>query len=85
MTIGGSGICILGLKKMRKLFYLILTGIAIGILLAPGKGSDTWRKITDCLDNLKSKTKDTINGLAGGARNMAEEGKSGAEKTANPW
>jgi hypothetical protein len=72
-------------KKMRKVFYLILTGIAISILLAPGKGSNTWQKITDCLDDLKSKTKDTINDLVGGARNMAEEGKKGAEKAVNEW
>ena len=70
---------------MKKVFYLILTGIAIGILLAPGKGSDTWQKITDCLDDLKTKTKDTINDLVGGAKNMAEEAKSGAEKAANEW
>ena len=70
---------------MRKVFYIILTGIAIGILMAPGKGSDTWRKITDCLDDLKSKIKGTISDLVGGPKNMAEEGKSGAEKTASPW
>ena len=65
LTVRRSGICILKYKKMRKVFYLILTGIAIGILLAPGKGSETWEKITDYLDDLKSKTKDTINDLVG--------------------
>jgi gas vesicle protein len=70
---------------MRKVFYLILTGLALGILLAPGKGSDTWQKIADCLDDLKTKTKDAINDLVGGARKMAEEGKTEAEKTANEW
>jgi hypothetical protein len=73
------------LKKMRKVFYLILTGLALGILLAPGKGSDTWQKIADCLDDLKTKTKDAINDLVGGARKMAEEGKTETEKTANEW
>ena len=70
---------------MRKVFYLILTGIAVGILLAPGKGSDTWQRITDCLNNLKSKTKDTINDLVGEAKNMAAERETGAEKTTNQW
>ena len=65
---------------MRKVFYLILTGIAIGILLAPGKGSETWQKITDCLDDLKSRTKNTFNDLIGGVKNMAEQGKTGAER-----
>jgi len=70
---------------MRKVFYLILTGIAIGILLAPGKGSETWQKITDCLDDLKSKTKDVFNVLVGGVKNMAEEGKAGVAKAVNKW
>jgi hypothetical protein len=70
---------------MRKVFYLILTGIALGILPAPGWGSDTWQKITDCVDDLKSKTKKTINDLIGGARNMAEKGNKGAEKAVNEW
>ena len=65
---------------MRKAFHLILTGIAIGILLAPGKGSDTWQKITDCLNDLKSRTKDTFNDLVGGVKNIAEEGKTGAQQ-----
>jgi hypothetical protein len=29
------------LKKMRKVFYLMLTGIAFGILIVPSRGSDT--------------------------------------------
>jgi hypothetical protein len=70
---------------MRRVFYLILTGIAIGILLAPGRGSDTWQKITDCLDDLKSKTKKAFSDLVGGAGNMAEEGNKGAEKMLNEW
>ncbi|HEV7424556.1 MAG TPA: YtxH domain-containing protein [Candidatus Paceibacterota bacterium] len=70
---------------MRKVFYLILTGIAIGILLAPGKGSEIWQKITDCLDDLKSKTKDVFNDLLGGVKNMAEEGKKTTENAMNKW
>jgi hypothetical protein len=67
------------LKKMRKVFYLILTSIAFGILIVPGKGSETWQKISGFLDDLKSKTKDTIYDLIGSVRNMAEEGKAGTK------
>jgi gas vesicle protein len=70
---------------MKKAFYLILTGIAIGILIAPAKGSETWQKITDSLDDLKTKTKDSINDLVDGAKGIAEKGKKGAEKAANEW
>ena len=59
--------------------------MAIGILIAPGRGSETWQKITDCLDDLKSKTRDTFNDLLGGAKNMAEEGNAGAEKVTKEW
>lgn len=68
---------------MRKVLYLILTGIAIVILLAPGKGSYSWQKISDCLDDVKNKTKDTLNNWMGAAKNMAEEGKTEAVKTVN--
>ena len=70
---------------MRKVFYLILTGIAIGILLAPGKGSETWQKITDCLDDFKTKAQNTMNDLVGGAKNMAKEGKKTTENAVNEW
>lgn len=58
---------------MRKVFYLILTGIAIGILLAPGRGSDSWQKVEDYFNNLKNKTKDTFSDLADGAKRMVEK------------
>jgi len=70
------------LKKMRKVFYLILTGIAFGILVAPGRGSETWRKIADFLDDLKTRTRDTINDLTGRAKNISDDGKAGVEKAA---
>jgi hypothetical protein len=70
---------------MRKVFYLILTGIAFGILVVPGRGSETWQKIAEFLDDLKSKTKNTINDLIGGTKNMAEEEKATVEKSAKEW
>ena len=69
---------------MRKVFYLILTGIAIGVLLAPGKGSETWQKITDCLDDLKGKARDLFRHLADAGKRMAI-GKKGAEKAGKEW
>lgn len=70
---------------MKKVFYLILTGVAIGILLAPGKGSDTWQKISDCLDDLKTKAKDSFDDLVDGGKRIVREGKKGADKAANEW
>jgi len=35
----------------------IVAGVALGLLVAPAKGSDTRQKITDAADNLKRKLK----------------------------
>ena len=40
---------------MNRTILTLLTGIAIGVLVAPRKGSETWEKITGCLDDLKNK------------------------------
>lgn len=40
---------------MNRTMLTLLTGIAIGLLLAPRKGSETWEKIMSCFDDLKDK------------------------------
>jgi hypothetical protein len=40
---------------MNKTFLTLLVGIGIGILLAPAKGSDTWKKLVDGFDEYKDK------------------------------
>ena len=46
---------------MNKTFLTLLVGIAIGILVAPGKGSDTWKKLVDGFDEYKDKGADLVN------------------------
>ena len=41
--------------SLQSLFTATLSGIVIGILIAPAKGSDTRRKLTDTVDNIKDK------------------------------
>ena len=43
--------------SLQRLMVATLTGIVIGILIAPAKGSETRQKISDSADNLKSKFK----------------------------
>ena len=38
---------------MNKFFLTLTAGIAIGILIAPAKGSETRKKIKDAVDELK--------------------------------
>jgi gas vesicle protein len=45
---------------MNKTFLTLLVGIAIGILVAPGKGSETWKKLVDGFDEYKDKGTDLV-------------------------
>lgn len=70
---------------MKKAFWLIMTGVAIGILIAPDKGSETWKKISDNLDDLKDKARQGMDDLKNSARNMTKKGKEGAENFSKEW
>ncbi len=41
--------------SLQRLFTATLSGIVIGILIAPAKGSETRKKLTDTADNLRDK------------------------------
>jgi gas vesicle protein len=43
--------------SLQRLFTATLSGIVIGILIAPAKGADTRKKINDSVENLKDKIK----------------------------
>jgi hypothetical protein len=30
---------------MKTIFFVLLSGVAVGLLLAPEKGSETWKKL----------------------------------------
>ncbi len=70
---------------MKKALYLILAGVAIGILVAPAKGSETWKKLMDGLDDMKDKAKDSADDLADTGKDLYTKGKSGAQKVAKEW
>jgi gas vesicle protein len=41
--------------SLQRLFTATLSGIVIGILIAPAKGTDTRKKLSDSVDNIKDK------------------------------
>lgn len=41
--------------SLQRLFTATLSGIFIGILIAPAKGTDTRKKLNDSVENLKDK------------------------------
>jgi hypothetical protein len=60
---------------MKRVFRIILTGLAICTIAVPDIGSEILRKIRGDIRDLKDKTTDGIQDLAKGL------GKSSAEKT----
>jgi gas vesicle protein len=70
---------------MKKAFWLIMAGVAIGILIAPDKGSETWKKITDKLDDLKDNAKNSIDDLVDSGKNIAKKGKEGVTEVSQEW
>ncbi|HZH64393.1 MAG TPA: YtxH domain-containing protein [Flavisolibacter sp.] len=63
---------------MAKAFMLVLAGIAIGILIAPGKGTETRRKIAGRLEDYTDHAKDTIED----ASNTGKSGESSPDRYA---
>jgi gas vesicle protein len=77
---------------MKKALYLILAGVAIGILIAPDKGSETWRKVKEGFDDWKDDAMDQLNGIVSKGKDLAGKGKqtfesvkTEVENKANGW
>ena len=70
---------------MKKAFWLIMAGVAIGILIAPDKGSETWKKITDKLDELKDNAKNGLDDLVDSGKVIAKKGKEGVTELSQEW
>jgi gas vesicle protein len=77
---------------MKKAFYLILAGVAIGILVAPDKGSETRRKLKDGFNDWKDSAMDQINDIVAQGKELVGNGKDGVDtiknealETVNEW
>ena len=70
---------------MKKALYLILAGIAIGILVAPAKGSETWQKIKDSLDDLKDDAVNHVNDIVDKGKDLANDVKIKSGEVAGEW
>ena len=58
---------------MNKTLITLLLGIGIGILIAPDKGSETWKNRADCLNDYKDKLGDEAEELGEKAKKFAGE------------
>jgi len=68
---------------MNKTFLTLLVGIGIGILVAPGKGSETWRKLVEGFDEYKDKISDKGSELADKAKSVLNKEKSRVQGAVN--
>ncbi len=70
---------------MKKVLLILLAGVAVGLLVAPQKGSKTWKKIVDGLDDIKDKAVDEMNSLVDKGKDLATKGKMTAKKVSKSW
>ena len=68
---------------MNKTFLTLLVGIGIGILVAPAKGSETWKKLVDGIDEYKDKLSNEGADLADKGKELLNKGKSKAQGVVN--
>lgn len=60
---------------MNKILVGLLAGIAIGVLLAPDKGSETLRKIRSRINDYTDQAEDEADDLADKAKSAINKGK----------
>lgn len=70
---------------MKKILFVLLTGVAIGMLLAPEKGSETWKKLVDGLDDIKDKALDEMNSLMDKSKSLIAKGEDKAQTASQDW
>lgn len=70
---------------MKKILVILLAGVAVGLLLAPEKGSKTWEKLMNGLDDIKDKAVDEINNLMEKSKDLTSKGKEKVQQSVNQW
>ena len=60
---------------MNKTLITLLVGIGIGILIAPDKGSETWKKLVDGINDLKDRIEDEADEPGEKAKKFAKQDK----------
>jgi len=70
---------------MNRFLMTLLAGVAIGLLVAPAKGSETWRKLVNGINDYKDQVSDEANDLLDSGAQAIKNGKSKLESKTNDW
>jgi gas vesicle protein len=68
---------------MNKILITLAAGVGLGLLLAPGKGSETWKKLKDGFNDLKDDASDKVGDLAIAGKKALKNGRSRLESEIN--
>jgi gas vesicle protein len=60
---------------MNKTLITLIVGIGVGLLLAPGKGSETWRRLKEGFNDFKDDAQDKANDLMDEGKNALKQGR----------
>ena len=70
---------------MKKILLVLLAGVAIGMLLAPEKGTETWKKLVDGLDDIKDKAIDEMDNLMDKSKVLIKKARAKAQSASEDW
>ncbi len=70
---------------MNKTMLTLLLGIGIGILVAPAKGSETWKKLLASIDEYKDELSDQAEKLVNEGENQLNKVKSKIKTETNDY
>jgi gas vesicle protein len=70
---------------MKKVLFILLAGVAAGMLLAPEKGIKTRKKLVKSLDDIKDRAVNEMNRLVEKGKDFTSKGKKAAQKASKTW
>jgi hypothetical protein len=70
---------------MKKILLVLLAGIGIGMLLAPEKGTETWKRLVDGLDDIKDKAIDEMDNLMDKSKGLIKKAQAKAQTASKDW
>jgi len=68
---------------MNKILITLAIGIGLGLLLAPAKGSETWKRLKDGLNDLKEDAADEADDLIASGKKALKQGRKKLESAIN--